>query len=157
MTLDTFLGILGVGLSFYSIFQAGSAKEIANETKIEVRELLKTTDLSKLIARLEIAINEIKVFGPSASTNSLSGVNKQKVADHLQDFALFLNENAESLGNAEKNAVKISYESLMQTLPQFSDTNISMDDSKKIGSQILANLSNLNSKLKKGLTKKITS
>jgi len=156
MTFDTFLGIAGVLLSIYSIVQAGSAKKIASDAKDEVKELIKTTDFSKLVARLEVAINEVKVFGPSANTKQLRGVDKQKVANHIQDFTLILNENVEQLGPSEKAIAKAAHESLISSLTQFSDPNISIEETKKYGSQIMATLSNLNSKLKKGLNKKIT-
>lgn len=154
--LDTFLSIIGIGLSLFALYQSKSAKEIANKVKKQFIENSQNVDLGKIVGRLEILINEVKVFGPSSSQRSIKGVDKVSVAGSVQDFALLLNENCQLMATPEKKASQDAHTSLMSLLPQFTDSTITFQETKKQGSNILAVLSNLNSKLKHGLNKKIT-
>lgn len=153
--MDTVLNILSFALALYALYQSKTAKQIAKEVETKFKHNRQTSGLSKLVARLDIIINEVKVFGPAASLDKLQGLDKQKVAESVQDFALFLKESVEVLSSLEQKNADHTYNTLMNLLPTFSDSSKTLAETKDCGSRILSELSTLNSKFKSSLNKKI--
>lgn len=153
--LDTIFNILGFGLSLYAFCQAKSAKEIAESVKKQFIMNHQQVNLGKIVGKLEVLISEVKVFGPSSSHLSVKGTDKLKIASSVQDFVLLLNEDCKLFASTEKKASQVAHDSLLKLLPKFSSSKISFDQTKELGCSILSVLSNLNSKFKVGLNKRI--
>jgi hypothetical protein len=104
---------------------------------------------------LEVAIQEVKLFGPGSSVQRLKGVDLSKVAEKVHDFVLELRNHIGHLGGAEKKKAKSLCEFISKKLETFSDAQKSDADVKKAGQEILYRLSSFGAELKAGLRKRI--
>lgn len=155
MSFDSIVGIAGLLISIYSLIQAKSATQMAEEAKKEVQKNRQASDLSRLSGFLEVAIQEIKVYGPATPDQRLRGLDKHKVAERVQEFILELRACFDRFNRTEKIKATQLCNEITALLNEFTGQGKSLAETKKAGQDILYKLSSFNSDLKANLNKQI--
>lgn len=155
MSFDSVVGFAGLLLSIWSLIQAKSAEKMAKEAKEEVQKNRKTSDLSRLSGFLEIAIQEIRVYGPATSDQRLLGLDHNKVAERVQGFVLELGGCLDRFKKGEKRKATQLCGEITALLNEFTAPGKTSDELKRVGQNILHKLSGFNSDLKANLNSQI--
>lgn len=155
MSFDSVVGVAGLLLSIWALIQAKSARKIAREAKGEVKKNRQTNDLSRLSGFLEIAIQEIKVYGPATANQRLLGLDHNKVAKQVQEFILELGGCLDRLKKGEKRKATRLRKEVTTLLGEFTAPGKTPDELKRVGQNILDKLSSFSSELKANLNNQI--
>lgn len=155
MSFDSIVGVAGLFLAIWSLIQAKSAERIAKEAKDEVQKYRKTSDLSRLSGFLEVAIQEIRVYGPATSGQRLLGLDHNRVAERVQGFVLELRGCLDRFKAGEIRKAKLLCDEITALLNEFTAEGKTSDELKRIGQDILHKLSRFNSDLKSSLNNQI--
>ncbi|MFG1520360.1 hypothetical protein [Halobacteriovorax sp. ZH1_bin.1] len=166
MDILTIIGLiitlLGTLASLYGAWiskkQAASAKESSNFVKKIKDEIIKrreTSEISRLNDKLEVSIQEIKIYGPVSSEEKLRGVDHLKIAGTVQDFLITLSSYIDLFKGNDKPKADSLKDELTSLLDEFGVEGKSLEELKESGKKILNSLNNFSPVLRKNLNKHV--
>lgn len=152
--ISAFASITGAGVS---IWQARKAKTAAQEVKAARAQMIdhrKTSELAELQTFCQKAQKSMEKFGHGASSVSLNGIDPSREGKDVQDFLLKLNEYRSHFGSKDPNPADIFIKKVGPVLTKFASSSRSQKQMIVLGTEILMEISNMSSIIKKTLDSK---
>lgn len=141
--------IASIGSAIYAWNYANNAKKYAERSAEQIANQRRISELSELDSQWNETYKSIAIFGSGARVSELSGKNPSEAARIVQDYLVKINKYQSSF--QEVDNIEDIIKNLDNKLVQFSKARSGVD-LKASGSDLLNNLSSLNSKIHKILT-----